>query len=253
MSDARLNTGGVANIELVLGKTEDVLPKLAEKPDAAILDPPRAGCHPRTIESLIELSPPKIAYVSCDAETLGRDLKLLCETAYTLEQVVPLDMFPQTHHVECVALLTKNAPSSAVILASASPRRRELLTGMGLDFRIVPSDIPEEPLPGEPPARMAERLSLEKAQAVSARFKDGFVIAADSMVVHDGKAYGKPTDADDARRMLRELRGTSHQVVTGITVMEVSGGRVLTDSMASDVTIRAAVVPPRTNARRVGV
>ena len=89
VADARLNTGGIPNIELVLGRTEDVLPNLTEKPDAAILDPPRAGCHPRTIESLIELSPPKIAYVSCDAETLGRDLKLLCASAYTLEQVVP--------------------------------------------------------------------------------------------------------------------------------------------------------------------
>ena len=238
VSDARLNTGGVANIELVLGKTEDVLSTLSEKPDVAILDPPRAGCHPRTIETLIELAPPKIAYVSCDAETLGRDLKLLCESAYTLRQVVPLDMFPQTHHVECVALLTRNDSANQLILASGSPRRRELLTGAGMDFRVVPSDIPEDPLPGEPPAKMAERLSLEKAQAVAARFKDGFVVAADSMVVHDGRAYGKPEDADDARRMLRELRNTRHQVVTGITVIDVAGGRVLTDSLASDVVIR---------------
>ena len=201
VADARLNTGGVPNIELVLGKTEDILPTLTEKPDAAILDPPRAGCHPRTIESLIELSPPKIAYVSCDAETLGRDLKLLCESAYTLEQVVPLDMFPQTHHVECVALLTRKSPAASIILASASPRRRELLSGLGLDFQVVPSDIQEEPQPGEIPSKMAERLSLEKAQAVAARFQQGFVIAADSVVVHEGRAYGKPTGADDARRM----------------------------------------------------
>ena len=58
------------------------------------------------------------------------------------------------------------------------------------------------------------------------------------MVVHDGRAYGKPEDADDARRMLRELRNTRHQVVTGITVIDVAGGRVLTDSLASDVVIR---------------
>jgi len=238
VADARLNTGGIPNIELVLGRTEDVLPNLTEKPDAAILDPPRAGCHPRTIESLIELSPPKIAYVSCDPETLGRDLKLLCESAYTLEQVVPLDMFPQTHHVECVALLTRKSPAAPIILASASPRRRELLTGLGLDFQVVPADILEELQPGEIPSKMAERLSLEKAQAVAAWFQHGFVIAADSVVVHQGRPYGKPIDADDARRMLRELRGTSHQVVTGITVMNVEDGRVLTDSMASDVTIR---------------
>ena len=238
LADARLNTVGVPNIELVLGKTEDVLPNLAEKPDAAILDPPRAGCHPRTIECLIELSPPKIAYVSCDAETLGRDLKLLCESAYTLEQVVPLDMFPQTHHVECVALLTRKAPPAPIILASASPRRRELLSSMGLDFQVVPADIEEAALPGEPASKMAERLSLEKAQTVAARFQQGFVIAADSVVVHEGRAYGKPIDAEDARRMLQELRGTSHQVVTGITVMDVAGGRVLTDSMASDITLR---------------
>ena len=102
-------------------------------------------------------------------ETLARDLKLLCENAYALESVNPLDMFPQTHHVECVALLRRNnrdrkpAPyrcasreaggldssPDRIVLASASPRRRELLAGMGLDFEVTPANVPEDPIPGE--------------------------------------------------------------------------------------------------------
>ena len=238
VADARENVGGIDNIELVLGKTEDVLSQLEEKPDAVVLDPPRAGCHPQTVASLLELLPPKIAYVSCDAETLARDLKLLCESAYSLEQVVPLDMFPQTHHVECVALLVRKRQSGSLILASASPRRRELLTGLGLDFQVIPSEIPEEPRAGELPSEMVKRLSMEKAQAVADRLEGGYVIGADSVVVIDGKSLGKPSDAEEARRMLRELRGTSHQVITGLTVLEVSSGRTLTDSLASDIILR---------------
>ncbi|MCH8238085.1 MAG: 23S rRNA (uracil(1939)-C(5))-methyltransferase RlmD [Proteobacteria bacterium] len=124
VADARENLGGLENVELVLGKTEEILPNLKERPDVVILDPPRAGCHPRTLQSLLSLASPKIAYVSCDPETLARDLKILCEDIYVLDQVIPLDMFPQTHHVECVALLSRNEPAQPLFLASASPRRR---------------------------------------------------------------------------------------------------------------------------------
>ena len=65
----------------------------------------RAGCQPVALESLVRLAPKRVAYVSCDAESLARDLKFLCREAYVLEKVVPLDMFPQTHHVECIAFL----------------------------------------------------------------------------------------------------------------------------------------------------
>ncbi|MCI0894756.1 MAG: 23S rRNA (uracil(1939)-C(5))-methyltransferase RlmD [Chloroflexi bacterium] len=238
VADARENLGGLENVELVLGKTEEILPNLEERPDVVILDPPRAGCHPRTLQSLLSLASPKIAYVSCDPETLARDLKILCEDIYVLDQVIPLDMFPQTHHVECVALLSRNEPAQPLFLASASPRRRELLAELGLEFRVMPADVPEEPLPGEEAHDLVRRLSLAKASAVAAQTKRGYVIGADSMVVHDGELLGKPVDAADARRMLMQLRGTRHQVVTGVTVIDVDSGRTITDSMSSDITLR---------------
>ena len=134
VADARENAGGVHNVEFMLGKSEEVFGRLSEKPDVVVLDPPRAGCQPRTLQSLIQLAPSRVAYVSCDAETMARDLKHLCDGPYTLKQVVPLDMFPQTHHVECVALLELATASVPLILASASPRRRELLSGRGLEL-----------------------------------------------------------------------------------------------------------------------
>ena len=258
MVDARENARGLDNIELITGKVEDVLPDLEQAPTVAILDPPRSGCHTRTLQSLIVLGPDRVAYVSCDPETLARDLKLLCENAYTLESVNPLDMFPQTHHVECVALLRRNnrdreagpiqvcQPGSGgldsspdrIVLASASPRRRELLAGMGLDFDVIPANVPEDPLPGENPAELVKRLSSAKAEAVASSLDSGIVIGADSMVVHQGEALGKPLDADDARRMLLRLRGTRHQVFTGITVVDAASGKKLTECLASDITLR---------------
>ena len=94
VADARENTAGLDNVELILGKTEEVLPTLEQKPDAVILDPPRAGCQPEALRGLVQLAPPRIAYVSCNPETLARDLKTLSNGHYTLEQVEALDMFP---------------------------------------------------------------------------------------------------------------------------------------------------------------
>ncbi len=238
VADAKENAAGIENVGFELGKTEEVLDRLAEKPDVVILDPPRAGCQPQALHSLMRMEPPRVAYVSCDAETLARDLRVLCDGPYTLEQVVPLDMFPQTHHVECVALLSRNGPAVELVLASASPRRRELLSSMGLSFRAVPAHIAEELHDGETPDAAVARLSTAKALAVASRIKTGYVIGADSLVVHDGRAIGKPADAADAGRMLRELRGTRHQVTTGVTVVDAASGRRLTGSMTTDITLR---------------
>ncbi len=123
VADARENAAGLDNVEFLLGKTEEVLLRLTESPDAVLLDPPRAGCQPVALESLVRLAPKRVVYVSCDAETLGRDLKYLCQEAYSLERVIPLDMFPQTHHVECVALLERVADSGRP--DSGSPVNRE--------------------------------------------------------------------------------------------------------------------------------
>ena len=243
VADAKLNGAGLNNLEFVLGRTEDVLRDLPEKPDVVVLDPPRSGCQPRALESLIEMAPPRLAYVSCDAETLGRDLKILCQGGYQLDEVAPLDMFPQTHHVECVAFLSRSKSPAGLILggltlASASPRRRELMEALGLDFTVTPADLTEDPIPGESPQDMVQRLSREKAQAVSANMDSGLVIGADSTVVFEGRAVGKPTDDDEARRMLRQLSGTTHHVATGLTVVDAGSGRTLSDSMTSQITLR---------------
>jgi len=244
VKDARENAAGVENLEFVLGRTEEVLRHLQEKPGALVLDPPRSGCKPEALESLIQLRIPRVAYVSCDAETLARDLKVLCDGGYRLKQVVPIDMFPQTHHVECVAVLGfighmgDGRATPQLVLASASPRRKELLRGLGLDFQVTPADVEETVLEGESAQETVARLSLAKAAAVASTLNSGFVIGADSMVVLEGRPIGKPADEEEARRMLRELRGTSHQVTTGITVIDAASGRTLTGSMTSDVTLR---------------
>ena len=107
-----------------------------------------------------------------------------------------------------------------VILASASPRRRELLGALVLDFDVIPADVPE-PLIGDPHEN-ARRLAADKAAFVARQHPGAIVIGADTIVHLAGVSYGKPRDAADAIRILRELRGRSHQVVTGIAV--VPGG-----------------------------
>jgi MAF protein len=131
-----------------------------------------------------------------------------------------------------------DAAPAALTLASASPRRRELMDIMGLDFTVSPADIPEEPIPGETPVDMVRRLSAEKAQAIAAKLDSGLVIGADSTVVFEGQAVGKPVDDDDARRMLRQLSGTTHHVSTGITVVDAKTGHSLSDAMTSQITLR---------------
>ncbi|HET9229561.1 MAG TPA: Maf family protein [Thermoanaerobaculia bacterium] len=102
------------------------------------------------------------------------------------------------------------------MLASGSPRRRELLEGLGLRFRVRPVDLDESPLPGEAPRDYVLRLALEKA---TARVEPGeLVLAADTTVVVDGEILGKPQDDEDARRMLRLLSGRDHSVLTGIAL-----------------------------------
>jgi len=101
-----------------------------------------------------------------------------------------------------------------LILASGSPRRRELLEGLGVRFKVRPVDLDESPLPGEAPRDYVLRLAVEKAAAASGEL----VLAADTTVVVDGEILGKPRDDDDARRMLRLLAGREHAVLTGIAL-----------------------------------
>ncbi len=106
VEDARANAADLPNVQFILGRTEEVLGRLDQRPDAVVVDPPRKGCLPGALEALARLAPPRLAYVSCDPHTLARDLRSLVGGGFSLESVQPIDMFPQTHHVECVAILT---------------------------------------------------------------------------------------------------------------------------------------------------
>jgi septum formation protein len=110
--------------------------------------------------------------------------------------------------------------ATEIILASASPRRAELLESAGIRFVVVPGHIDETPFPGELPAAHVLRLAEEKAREVAGREPGRFFIGADTVVVCDGEIMGKPRDDDDAVRMLRKLSGVAHEVITGFAVLD---------------------------------
>ncbi len=107
IKDASENLRDVQNVEIRKGKVEDLLPDLAYQVDGLVIDPPRAGCQPIVLDALIQHPVARVVYVSCEPATLARDLRILCHThaTYRLCSVQPLDMFPQTAHIECVAVL----------------------------------------------------------------------------------------------------------------------------------------------------
>lgn len=143
-----------------------------------------------------------------------------------------------------------------LILASASPRRRELLAQAGFEFDVRPAHIPEEPSPGEDPEAYVMRLAREKAEAVyrepgpgtrdqgpggrdkgtegqrGTGAEDVVVLGADTTVTLDGHILEKPRDAEDAKRMLRMLSGRTHRVITGVALVEASGARVAAETTA---------------------
>jgi 23S rRNA (uracil1939-C5)-methyltransferase len=109
IADLLENTAEFDNVDVVEGLVEAVLPELDEPLDAAVIDPPRAGVDRFALDALVERQPTRIVYVSCDPATLARDAKRLARAGYHLAEVQPVDLFPQTYHVECVALfVTKN-------------------------------------------------------------------------------------------------------------------------------------------------
>lgn len=105
-----------------------------------------------------------------------------------------------------------------IVLASGSPRRRELLAALGVTYEVDPADV-DETTDEQDPVRVAEDLALLKARTVAARRPDAVVIGSDTVVALDGRLLGKPADADEARAMLRALRGRAHEVVTGVAVI----------------------------------
>lgn len=104
VTDADVNLSDLDNVDLIEGSVEDVLPELTERYDAAVLDPPRAGLSPEALDALVALQPRTIVYVSCDPATLARDAKRLVAQGYRMGEVQPVDMFPQTYHIECVTV-----------------------------------------------------------------------------------------------------------------------------------------------------
>lgn len=123
VKDAEVNIAGLSNVDLRLGRTEDVLGELSEVPEAIVLDPPRAGCHENTLKALTRILPPRVVYVSCDPATLARDLRILCDGAYDLLEVQPVDMFPHTYHTEVVATLHRQGHHSPTVYVGDVNRR----------------------------------------------------------------------------------------------------------------------------------
>ena len=278
VKDARVNGEDSPTVEFRLGKTEDVLPTLEEAPDALILDPPRAGCDRRALDAVVRFGPRRVAYVSCEPEALARDLAVLAAGGYRVEMVQPVDLFPHTHHIEAVAVLSRGdgeeaalrqaqgerkdlaanvgVPASAgttggalrqaqgervggLTLASASPRRRELLGLLGIEYDVAVSGVDETPGEGEDtPERMAESLALRKARAVAAERSSGLVLGADTVVALDGVVYGKPADEAEAEATLRALRGRTHTVVTGVALVDAATGESVSSYDETKVTMR---------------
>jgi septum formation protein len=127
-------------------------------------------------------------------------------------------------------------PASPLILASASPRRRELLAACGLSFRIIPAAIDERPYPNEPAEVYVRRLASAKAAAVAKSHPDAVVLGADTIVTIDHALLGKPRGLDEARQMLSRLSGNVHEIVTGVAVLAAE--RAASEVVTSRVLMR---------------
>lgn len=122
-----------------------------------------------------------------------------------------------------------------IVLASASPRRRELLGLTGLSFTVDAGDAEEVMDDSVPPLILARRLSRQKAKAVAHRYKDALILAADTFIAFRGRVLGKPLDKKDAARMLTMLSGRRHSVITGFTIMDTATGRTLSRAVETKV------------------
>src|SRR5215470_3460241 len=122
-------------------------------------------------------------------------------------------------------------PPVELILASASPRRRELLAQLAIPFTVIPAHIDESTLPGEVPWAYTRRVAYAKAQHVARQFPTAVVLGADSIVVLEQQIFGKPRDIDDARQMLARLSGRVHTVLTAVAVLHQARHFVCLDAV----------------------
>jgi septum formation protein len=128
--------------------------------------------------------------------------------------------------------------SGKLILASASPRRIELLSLMGLQFDIIPGNVDESFMNGETPKEHVLRLSVEKARKTSVQYPDAWVMGADTIVAINGEVLGKPRTSDEAKEMLGKLSGQTHTVFTGFTVIKKSEDILISEAVDSSVRFR---------------
>jgi septum formation protein len=122
-----------------------------------------------------------------------------------------------------------------IILASASPRRKELLEKIGLKFQVDPSNSDESLRTDLKPEGMVKALSLEKAFGVASKYPDAIIIAADTLGVFRGKIIGKPANREEARAMLTSLSGKSHRVITGFSILDTASKKATTHSVETRV------------------
>lgn len=122
-----------------------------------------------------------------------------------------------------------------IILASASPRRKEILKKTGLAFEVDPTDYKEDMQNGMPPRKLARFLSSAKACAAAVKYRNAIIIAADTIIAYKGKIMGKPHTPAEALRMLRTLNGRSHLVITGFTVIDTATGKQISRSVSTQV------------------
>jgi septum formation protein len=128
--------------------------------------------------------------------------------------------------------------SHRIILASSSPRRREILERLGLRFEIKPSDVDETLDDYVAPSVAVSILSQRKAKAVAQLVGTGLVVGSDTLIAYAGRKLGKPKDDEDAIATLRSLRGTTHQVMTGVTIIDAASGKSDTRIVITDVKMR---------------
>ena len=131
-----------------------------------------------------------------------------------------------------------NLPEKRLILASASPRRKELLASLGVEFAIIPAEVVEHEAPDADPRAMVRHNAALKADWVAARYPQATVIGADTTVFVGQTVLNKPRDAAEARSMLRRLSGTQHTVFTGLAIRRQSDGLSLERGVASEVTFK---------------